>query len=261
MITGNNKLVSVYTAISKAYRDMGLVEQLDLSDAIEWAGEAIEFIGTPYAWHDKRDIIRITNGKAKLPCDLHLVNTIRCYVTDTDYEDCFDDVTFHWHQMRYGNDLFHNVNKHGYCKDVPDCYTCAYTYIMNDDYVFTNFETGYIELSYKAIPIDENGYPLIPDDVKYMNAVTYHIMMKLAFIKWMSGTIQENIYRKIEQDRDWYIGAAQNRGKMPSIDLMEGIKNNIIRLIPKINQHVDAFRTSGDLEQRHNLSNKYNRIR
>jgi hypothetical protein len=60
--------------------------------------------------------------------------------------------------------------------------------------------------------------------------------------------------RKIEQERDWYIGAAQTRGHMPSVDMMESIKNNILRLIPKINQHSDGFASSGSQEQRNNLS-------
>jgi hypothetical protein len=33
------------------------------------------------------------------------------------------------------------------------------------------------------------------------------------------------MYMKIEQERDWYIGAAQT---MPSIDMMESIKNQYI---------------------------------
>jgi len=102
---------------------------------------------------------------------------------------------------------------------------------------------------------------MIPDDITFKTAVSYHIMMKLAFIKFMSGTITENVYSKIAQDRDWYMGAAQTRGHMPSIDQLEGIKNNIIRLIPKINQHADAFKTANQQEKRNNLSSRHNRIR
>jgi len=81
----------------------------------------------------------------------------------------------------------------------------------------------------------------------------------LAFIKLIAGTISESIYAKLAQERDWYIAAAQTRGHMPSVDQLEGIKNNIIRLIPKINQHSDAFKTANHQEQRNILSSRHNR--
>jgi hypothetical protein len=123
-----------------------------------------------------------------------------------------------------------------------------------------NFEKGFIALAYKAVPVDEDGFPKIPDDIKFKNAVKYHIMWKLAFLRLMSNKISTQAYQIIERDRDWYIGAAQTRSHMPSMDMMESIKNNWIRLIPKINQHRDGFKSANMQEQRilHNAGT-YNR--
>jgi len=260
-MTNNAKYTSLKTIIAKAYRDMGLGEIIDISDAVEWAGEAMEFIGSSYSWIDKREILHIIEGKAKLPCDLHRLNMITCHVTEDDLGDCFmeekSDEHVHWFPMMYSTDLYHK--KHRYCESIHKHTSCDYTYILNDDYVFTNFDDGYVNLSYKGILTDENGWPMIPDDIKFKSAVAYHIMMKLAFIKLIAGTISESIYAKLAQERDWYIAAAQTRGHMPSIDQLEGIKNNIIRLIPKINQHSDAFKTANHQEQRNILSSRHNR--
>ena len=49
-MANNAKYTSLNTIIAKAYRDMGLGEQIDISDAVEWAGEAMEFIGSSYSW-------------------------------------------------------------------------------------------------------------------------------------------------------------------------------------------------------------------
>ena len=163
--------------------------------------------------------------------------------------------------MKYSTDLY--AKKHRFCPD-NNCSNCdrySPTYILNDDYIFTSFDSGYVNISYKGILLDDNGWPMIPDDIKFKSAVAYHIMMKLTFIKFIAGTISENVYNKIAQDRDWYIAAAQTRGHMPSIDQLEGIKNNIIRLIPKINQHADSFKSANMQEQRNNLSSRANRIR
>ena len=85
-------------------------------------------------------------------------------------------------------------------------------------------------------------------------------MWKLAFLRLMSNKISTQAYQIIERDRDWYIGAAQTRSHMPSMDMMESIKNNWIRLIPKINQHRDGFKSANMQEQRilHNAGT-YNR--
>jgi hypothetical protein len=251
-MTNKSKYTSLNTIIAKVYRDMGMSDELDISDAIEWGAEAIELIGSAYSLLDKSEILQVVEGKAQLPCDLHYVRSIKGYSTETEYEDCYTE-NIPWTQMRYSTDVFH---KHRYCCEAePSTGSCGdYTYILNDDYIFPSFISGYVYVAYKGIPTDENGWPLVPDDIKFKNAVAYHIMMKLAFIKWMTGSMGENVYRKIEQERDWYIGAAQTRGHMPSIDMMESIKNNILRLIPKINQHSDGFASSGSQEQRNNLS-------
>ena len=44
----NGKYVSVNNIISKVYRDMDMSDQLNISDAVEWCGEALELIGSSY---------------------------------------------------------------------------------------------------------------------------------------------------------------------------------------------------------------------
>lgn len=237
----NGKYVSVNAIIEKVYRDMNMINELDLGNAVEWAGEAIEFIGAPMTLREIVGLIEIKHRKGKLPLDMHLLITAGAAPN----QDCKCAKKFI--QMRYSTDAYHMFCSQ--CMD--DRCDSDLTYKVNDDYIFTNFDEGTVRVSYKAIPVDENGYPLIPDDVKFKNAVAYHIMWKLAFIKLMRDEINRFAYEKIERDRDWYIGAAQTRGNMPNPDLMESIKNNWIRLIKKINQHGDGFKSAGHQEERY----------
>lgn len=244
----NGKYITVNSVIEKVYRDMGIIDQLDLGNAVEWVGEALEFIGTPMQLLDRIALIEIKHKKGKLPIDMHLLIT-----SSASPNSCCDDTALRFIQMRYSTDAYHF-----YCSECKDG-NCPsdITYKINDDYIFTNFDKGVVRLAYKAIPVDENGFPLIPDDVKFKNAVSYHIMWKLAFQRWTQGKIANAVYQKIEQDRDWYIAAAQTRGNMPSVDLMQSIKNNWIRLIKKIDQHSDGFKSAGHQEERiiHNSIN------
>ena len=246
---GNGKYVSIEPIISKVYRDLGMTENININDAVEWAGEAMEFIGATVFLEDKVRPIDITSYKGKIPCELQYIITAAGMEKDLDLEsdtECeLETDTFV--PMRYTTDTFH----HWYCGQSSD-HTCVsdMTYSVNDSYIFTNFEEGRVLMSFKAMPVDDRGFPKIPDDVKFKEAVASHIKWRIAFIQWMSGKMPGPAYQILERDRDFYIGAAQTRDKMPSIDMAESIKNNWLRLIPKINQHRDGFQSAGTAEQR-----------
>lgn len=238
----NGKYVSVHNIVEKAYRDLGISDDINILNAVEWAGEAIELIGAPTTLKDKIEAVTIEDFKAKLPCDMHLLITCRGFSGSIP-----DDCDRNYLPMRYSTDAFHT-----YCRRNKDA-SCSsdLTYTVNDDYIFTNFEEGEVQLAYAGIPVDEHGWPVIPDQIKFREAVASHIKWKLGFIKWSQGKMPGAVYQKLEQDRDWYIGAAQSAGNMPNPDMMESIKNNWIRLIPKINQQHDGFRGVGQREERY----------
>lgn len=247
----NGKYISINEIISKVYRDMGISDQINFADAVEWAGEAIDIIGAPFHLIEKVKSVRVENYKAEIPCELHYIITIGGLETtlEEENEESCDAEKLPYVAMRYSTDAYH----HWYCKynDDHKCCNAEYTYKVNDNFIFTNFKEGRILISFKAIPIDENGYPKIPDDVKFKEAVAGQIKWRLAFIKWMEGKLPQAAFQLIERDRDWYIGAAQTRAQMPSVDMAESLKNNWLRLIPKINQHADGFRSAGHREERY----------
>lgn len=242
----SSKYVGIDTIIAKVYRDMQVDGLVNPMDAVEWVGEAIEMIGAPMQYTEKVARVTIKNYRAKLPCDLHYIITTKGR-PGTISDDVCDNTASGYVAMRYSTDAFH----HSYCKNNNDvrC-TSSLTYKVNDDFIFPNFETGYVLIAYKGIPVDDNGYPKVPDDPKFKEAVASHIKMRIGFLQAAAGKMPTWVYQKLEQDRDWYIGAAQTRGVTPSLDMAESIKNNWIRLIPKINQHADGFASAGDAEQR-----------
>lgn len=246
----NGKYVSIKNIIATVYRNMKVADNLDFIDAVEWAGEALEFIGGPYHFDQKISKLEIKNHRAKLPCELHYIETTQGAPMTIIEGEC--DTNCKYIPMRYTTDSFH----HRFCENNCDtrCKS-SLTYIVNDDYIITSFEEGYVLLSYQAIPIDEEGYPKVPDTIKFKQAVAAHISWRVASILADDGKLPQWRYQKYEQDRDWYIAAAQTSSQMPSIDMMESIKNNWIRLIPKINQHRDSFKSAGEAEQRYTHNN------
>lgn len=132
-------------------------------------------------------------------------------------------------------------NQENYLDTTVDC-----TYIVTDNYIKTNQQTGYIMLAYQAIPTDNNGYPLIPDDASFLEAVYWYIVTKLLYPQWKLGTIRDAVYYDARRSWNYYCKQAYGNALMPNKDQLESIKNTWLRLVPEITEHSTGFSTLGE---------------
>jgi hypothetical protein len=137
----------------------------------------------------------------------------------------------------------------------------GYEYKVNDGYIYTNFETGFIEIVYTGFATDDHGFPMIPDDQRFIEAVRWSLMEHLDYKKWRTAEISDKVYQHSEQNRDWYIASARSKASIPSLDKMESIKNMFLRMIPKINEHDTYFKYSNRPEQMYIHNSRYSRKR
>ena len=117
-------------------------------------------------------------------------------------------------------------------------------YFIKPGWIVTNQKHGYIKLAYKAIAVDERGYPLIPDLTSYQEAVYWYVVMKLTFPKFMSGKLggsnnskyaakyARDTYFYTQQQWNFYRNQAYAEAMMPTADDMQNIKNDWNKLIP-----------------------------
>lgn len=116
-------------------------------------------------------------------------------------------------------------------------------YFIKPGWIVTNQRKGFIKLAYKAIAVDERGYPLIPDLSSYQEAVYWYVVMKLSFPKFMSGKLggstskyaakyAQQSYFYIQQQWNFYRNQAYAEAMMPTADDMQNIKNDWNKLIP-----------------------------
>jgi hypothetical protein len=258
----NGKYIGIDRVLEGVFRDFGWSHEVDWVDALEWTGEIMDMIAAPKQYVDKvtdgdkdrehMSPIVIKNYRGSLPCDMIYPVSARDWVSKV--------------EMRQSSDLFHSSTKKNE-ENIPESpstypinspliqngnlvknnvYGNDLTYTINNQHIFTNFEEGEVELAYKAFPTDCNGYPLIPDNVKYVQAVKYYIAEKIAQRMFIQGQMPQGIFQHIQRERDWYVGAATTAGLMPSLDEMESWKNQMVRLIPAINEHSSAFKYHGD---------------
>ena len=128
------------------------------------------------------------------------------------------------------------------------------TFELNNNHITLSVKEGEVCMAYLAIPTDEEGLPLIPEDTSYQLAIKKYLTMKIDYIAWRRGELRSDIFEHSQQEWTWYVGQAGNKAKMPNIDQMEGIKNQIMRLLPKINHHETFFRSLGSPEIRKNFN-------
>jgi len=125
-------------------------------------------------------------------------------------------------------------------------YSSEYTYTITPGYLKTNLKTGYILLSYQAIPTDIDGYPLIPDDEAFEEAIYWYINMKLMYPEWKAGRVRDAVYYDARRSWNYHRRQAYGNAMMPNADQLESIKNSWLRLLPNIDEHKTFFSTLGE---------------
>ena len=160
--------------------------------------------------------VRLTNKTIKVPKYKEVVitddygNTYSTnYVQD---EECpYEEININNINgyFRYANDTFHMSN----IKSELDL-----TYKIQGGFIFTSIKEGVIELSYQAIILDEEGYPVIPDNSKFLRALESYIKKQWFTILFDMGKIQAPVLQNVQQEYAWAVGACESEFQKLSID-------------------------------------------
>jgi hypothetical protein len=280
-----DKYVSVFQVIGNVIRDGGY-EQSDFieDDLIQWAAEALDLIGVPGQYIDKVASLTGVKGKYRLPCDwkqrvqvagltpagqfpmrestgtFHpIFKSCKCTQdcncsTNNSYANFETPISYDANGnpvINFSNAYNVAFNKNLYIGGTSNLFPVDPTYKINDNYIITNFDNKdcKILVAYKAFPVDDNGYPMIPDDVAYKMAVQWYIIEKLDYKMLRRSKIEKHVHDYSVQQCSWYMGKANEHGHQPSIDQLESWKNQTLQLLPKINRHSSFFERLGELSQ------------
>lgn len=218
-----------YISIRKVIDDIlehPLLQDLSFERAVNYTIQFIRIVGWPKVFHEKVEKIQIEDFRGRLPCDY--IEAIQ--VKDNDGY-CF----------RYSTDSFHYSYKDREPYDL--------TYKIQNTIIYTSIKEGEIELSYRAVMVDSDGYPMIPDDDTFINALGLYIKKRHFTILFDLGKISQQVLANTQQEYCWAVGQAQSSLTIPTVDQMEAIKNSWTTLIPRVNSHREGFRTDGSQEK------------
>ncbi len=208
--------------------DNPLLQGLTLERTINYTVDFIKIVGMPKVYIDKISKLDIKDYRALLPCDFFKIIQVRA--CKQGYNQVFRATT----------DSFHLSDDKGYSHDL--------TYKIQGDIIYTSLKEGTIELSYQAIPVDDEGYPMIVDNSSFKNALELYITKKRYKILFDTGKIKGDVYNSTCQDYAWAVGQAQTSLIMPSIDELEAITNSWNTLIPRVAEHRRGFINNGSKE-------------
>ena len=138
--------------------------------------------------------------------------------------------------FRYATDTFHLSGYSNYFD---------MTYKIQGGHIFTSIKEGVIEISYKAILIDDEGFPLIPDNSKFTRALEAYIKLQWFTILFEMGKLQQAVYQNAQQMYAWAVGACESEFQKMSLDKAESFFNSWRSLIPRANEHYTTYNTLG----------------
>lgn len=227
-----NKFKSIMSIIPGLYRDLGINTEINEGDIIEWCAEGLMLIGSFPQFEECKTIIEVKNHTASLPNNFLYIRNIT-----------FDGKPMHWdnkNMIKLSNDDKCNI---------PTCCTENNFYIR-DCTLYTSLNCGNILIEYLGIPTDEDGYPLMPDDVYFDKALKAYCTFMLDKIQFRKGLLPQQVFQHSEREWLWYVGAAKGSANTPDRNMMERLKNVWVRLIPQQRSFDQNFVNLGKPEQR-----------
>ena len=210
-----------------------LVANITIEEAAESALQLLKILKLPLATITEVKKLEVIEYKAKLPKSLLNLNSVKRGGRILGYSSN----PFHTSE----HDRKEEPNYHKGCSPSD-------TYILQECNIITSFEDGDIEVSYDRLALDEDGFPMIPDNESMINAIKYHIMQNYTEGLWSVGKITDKVFQYIQQQRDWYVGQAASSLKLLNIDHAEAMANSINRLIIDTRAHQKSYKGFGDSE-------------
>lgn len=207
-----------------------LMQDISLETAVDYTVDFMRIVGVPNMFMEKTAIVEVEKYRAMLPCDYHQMIQVR---------------KTNGPAFRYSSDSFHMSE----CKNSNDRGFADLTYKIQGNVIYTSIESGEIEISYEAIAIDDEGYPLLPDNSSFTRALGLYIKKEYFTTLFELGKIQPVVFNQVLKDYAWAVGDCQTEFNRLSIDKAESFYNSWRTLILRDTEHRTGFTNNGTKER------------
>ena len=209
-----------------------LLSDLTLEQVVSYIVSFIGIFGMPRLYQDKEEILHIENFRTKLPCDLISINQIKECKTGVCLRSMTDNFMPREHYDRSA----------GY--KIPQ----ELSFKTQGQVLYVSFKTGDVSVSYKAIPVDKDGFPLLINNPVFLKALEAYIKREAFTILFDMGKITPAVLQNTQQSYAWLAGQLQSEFTIPSQSEMESISRMWNTLIQRTNEFNTGFKSLGDRE-------------
>jgi hypothetical protein len=234
--------------------DHPLLRDLTLEQAVRHTIRFISLHGYPRLYQDKIDIVDINEFRGTLPCDLISIIQVKDMRSGLCLRAMTDNFTHGMephpkYQKPKHVDAINNV-RHRKSLYIPHRreITSELAFKTQGRIIYTSFPHGKVEIAYKAIPVDEDNFPLIIDNETYLTALEAYIKKQVFTVKFDTGKITAGVLQNAQADYAWAAGALQDEFTVPSVSEMESITRMWNTLIPKVREFDNGFIGLGNRE-------------
>lgn len=210
-----------------------LLQDLTLERAVNYAQSFIQIVGMPNMFIEKTEEIKIKEYRGVLPCDFYEIIQVR--FIGKHYNETVQDA------FVYSADSFHM--SHNKTRDNN------LTYKIQGNCIFTSLKEGTIEIAYRAIAVDDDGFPLIPENSSFIRALELYIKKQCFTVLFDLGKISQQVLSNTQQEYCWAVGAAQSDLVRPSLDQWQAFTNSWNTLIQRTTEHKYGFKNNSIQEQ------------
>ena len=224
MIKERNNFVNIREVLARVTSHK-MLKNVDLEQAIRYTVDFLSIVGCPTFYLDKEVDVTIEDYRGLMPCDL--ISIIQ--VKDKKTGFCMHSMTDTFNPREYN---FHTEP----------------TFKTQGNVILTSFRTGEVTISYKALPVDETGIPLLIDNANFLKALELYIKKEKFSDLYDEGKIRDGIMGKAETDYAWAVAQCEKEFIMPSISELQSITNMWNTLIPRVTEFDNGFTELGNRE-------------
>lgn len=228
--------INIREALSRVLRHP-LLQDITLEQAVQYTIDFIGIFGMPKLYQDKEEVLHIENFRAKLPCDLISINQIKECKTGVCLRSMTDNFMPREHYDRSA----------GY-KELSFKTSQELSFKTQGQVLYVSFKTGDVSVSYKAIPVDKDGFPLLIDNPVFLKALEAYIKREAFTILFDMGKISPAVLQNTQQQYAWLAGQLQSEFTIPSQSEMESISRMWNTLIQRTSEFNNGFSSLGNKE-------------
>lgn len=195
-----------------------MLRDLNLDQAVRYTIRFISLHGYPKLYKDKEATIQIKDFRGMLPCDLESIIQVR----DSKSGLCLRSMTETFNPTEDDNPIRNKKPHKEKELYIPHGHIHGeMAFKTQGRVIYTSFPKGEIDIKYKAIPVDEDGFPLLIDNENYLAALEAYIKVQVFTIKYDTGKINAGILQNAQQDYAWRAAELQDEFTVPSVSEME----------------------------------------